>query len=143
MQYIWKIIFLYINLFYNSQTISLEVTLQLVQSFHYQTELISNQHKLTSLRYVSGHGHTTSTGSVQEMAPVNWHQAAYSVDQYILHFGMTGIISISYHTLSIPTILNFIIQYNKTQCIHTFTIFLLPVTIRTYQTVLFKELHIC
>ena len=50
----------------------------------------------------------------QEMAPVNWHQASYAVDQHILHFGMTRIISISYHTLSIPTVLNFKIQgYRK------------------------------
>jgi len=75
------------------------------------------------------------------MAPVNL-ASARSVDQHILHFGMTGIVGISYHTLSIPTMLNFKIQYNTIQCIHTFTVFLLPVTVRTYQTVLFKELHI-
>ena len=68
---------------------------------------------------------------------LTWHQASYSVDQRILHFGMTG--SISYHTLSVPTVLNF--KYSTTQYsayIHTLTVFLLPVTVRTYQTVLFK-----
>ena len=73
---------------------------------------------------------------------LTWHQASYSADQHTLHFGMTGIISISYHTLSIPTILNFKIQYNTIQYKHTFKVFLLPVTVRNYQTVLFKELHI-
>jgi len=81
-------------------------------------------------------------GFIQETAPVNWIQASYAVDHHILHFGMTGIISISYHTLSIPATLNFKIQYNTKQCIHTFTVFLLLATVRTYQTVLFKELHI-
>jgi hypothetical protein len=85
----------------------------LVRSFRYQTELISNQHKPTSLRHISGHGYNTSTGIVQEVAPVNWHQAAYSLDQHILYFGVTGIITISYPALTIPTVRNF--KYGTTQ----------------------------